>query len=155
MASTDTRSGFRLPWSSDRSHDESAPEAADAVAAEDAAPADPEPADPAWPQTDINAALGLTRTEQRPAEAPPTPPADTEEPTPMIDVAPTAPATAPRKPSKLMVDLSTAIRATAEAAQAQTLEQVATDSQQRASAGSSRRERSPQDGCRGDSGDRR
>src|SRR6476659_4707520 len=130
MASTDTRSGFRLPWSSDRSHDESAPEAADAVAAEDAAPADPEPADPAWPQTDINAALGLTRTEQRPAEAPPTPPADTEEPTPMIDVAPTAPATAPRKPSKLMVDLSTAIRATAEAAQAQTLEQVAIDSQQ-------------------------
>ena len=130
MASTDTRSGFRLPWSSDRSHDESAPEAADAVAAEDAAPADPEPADPAWPQTDINAALGLTRTEQRPAEAPPTPPADTEDPTPMIDVAPSAPATAPRKPSKLMVDLSTAIRATAEAAQAQTLEQVATDSQQ-------------------------
>jgi hypothetical protein len=130
MASTDTRSGFRLPWSSDRSHDESAPEAADAVAAEDAAPADPEPADPAWPQTDINAALGLTRTEQRPAEAPPTPPADTEDPTPMIDVAPTSPATAPRKPSKLMVDLSTAIRATAEAAQAQTLEQVATDSQQ-------------------------
>jgi len=130
MASTDTRSGFRLPWSSDRSHDESAPEAADAVAAEDAAPADPEPADPAWPQTDFNAALGLTRTEQRPAEAPPTTPADTEEPTPMIDVAPTAPATAPRKPSKLMIDLSTAIRATAEAAQAQTLEQVATDSQQ-------------------------
>ncbi|HEY3334166.1 MAG TPA: hypothetical protein VGK16_02925 [Candidatus Limnocylindrales bacterium] len=130
MASTDTRSGFRLPWSSDRSHEDSTPEAADAAANEGAAPVDPEPADPAWPQTDINAALGLTRTEQRPVEASPTPTADTEEPSPMIDVAPPSAVSAPRKPSKLMADLSAAIRATAEAAQAQTLDQVATDSQQ-------------------------
>ena len=44
-----------------------------------------------------------------------------------IAVAP-APAAAPQKSSRLMVDLSTAIRATAETAQAQTLEQVAPDS---------------------------
>ncbi len=130
MASTDTRSGFRLPWSSDRSHEEAAPEAADAAATEDAAPVDPEAVDPAWPKPDFNAALGLTRTEQRPAEASPTPTAEPEDTSPMIDIESPSPASAPRKPSKLMVDLSAAIRATAEAAQAQTLDQVATESQQ-------------------------
>jgi hypothetical protein len=135
MASTDTRSGFRLPWSSDRSHEDSAPDAADGATAEDAAPVDPEAVvpeavDPAWPQTDINAALGLTRTEQRPVEASPSPTADPEEPPAMIDIEPAAPASPPRKSSKLMVDLSAAIRATAEASQAQTLDQVASDSQQ-------------------------
>jgi hypothetical protein len=44
-------------------------------------------------------------------------------------VAP-APAAAPRKPSRIMADLSAAIRATADAAQAQTLDQVHADSAQ-------------------------
>ncbi|HKF85044.1 MAG TPA: hypothetical protein VKB30_04600, partial [Candidatus Limnocylindrales bacterium] len=139
MASTDTRSGFRLPWSSDRSHEDAAAEAAgDAQAsahppavteAEPAAPAD---GDPGWPAPDFNAALGLTRTEQRPLEATASPTAEREEPSPMVDMDTRvpAPAAAPRKPSRIMVDLSAAIRATADAAQAQTVDQVRSDSTQ-------------------------
>jgi hypothetical protein len=43
MASTDTRSGFRLPWSSDRSHD---PQTADPSAETPAAISDGSEADP-------------------------------------------------------------------------------------------------------------
>ena len=134
MASTDTRSGFRLPWSSDRSQDPAAEAAADTEAAPDAEPEAPAPADPAWPKSDFNAALGLTRTqEQRPLEAAQTPTELNEESSPMVDmdtaVAP-APTAAPRKSSRMMVDLSAAIRATADTAQAQTLEQVHSESAQ-------------------------
>lgn len=127
MASTDTRSGFRLPWSSDRSHEDIAPEAAADAAtetSEDVAVA----AEPAWPQTDVNAALGLTKTEQRPYEPGElTPDPSTEEPSPVVDMD-TAPAPVPvapkKQPTKLMADLSAAIRATAEAAHEQALGQV-------------------------------
>ena len=133
MASTDTRSGFRLPWSSDRSQDPAAEVAADTEAVTDAE-SEAVAADPAWPKSDFNAALGLTRTqEQRPLEATQTPTEDNEESSPMVDmdtaVAP-APAAAPKKSSRMMVDLSAAIRATADTAQAQTLEQVHADSAQ-------------------------
>jgi hypothetical protein len=133
MASTDTRSGFRLPWTSDRSTDEAAVEAAsEAEPATDAEPATPETSDPAWPGSDFNGALGLTRTEQRPLEATTTP-AEVEEPSPMLDMESTvapAPAAAPKKPTRIMVDLSAAIRATADAAQAQTVDQVRVESAQ-------------------------
>lgn len=134
MASTDTRSGFRLPWSSDRSQDPAAEVAADTEAVTDAESEATTPADPAWPKSDFNAALGLTRTqEQRPLEATQTPTEHNEESSPMVDmdtaVAP-APAAAPRKSSRMMVDLSAAIRATADTAQAQTLEQVHSESAQ-------------------------
>jgi hypothetical protein len=134
MASTDTRSGFRLPWSSDRSQDQAPEAAADTEAAADAESEAPTPADPAWPNSDFNAALGLTRTQEaRPLEATQTPTELNEESSPMVDmdtaVAP-APAAAPRKSSRMMVDLSAAIRATADTAQAQTLEQVHTESAQ-------------------------
>ena len=135
MASTDTRSGFRLPWSSDRSQDPAAEVAADAEAVTDAESEAPAPADPAWPKSDFNDALGLTRTqEQRPLEATQTPTEHNEESSPMVDmdtaVAPAPAATAPRKSSRMMVDLSAAIRATADTAQAQTLEQVHSESAQ-------------------------
>jgi hypothetical protein len=134
MASTDTRSGFRLPWSSDRSHDESSPDAAAEAATEPTAE-ETQPDEAPVPAPSLNDALGLTRTsEQRPLKAnlAPTPTPETEEPAAMIEIdpvaAPTAPA-APRKaPTKLMADLSAAIRATAESAQAQTLEQVVSES---------------------------
>ncbi|HET7828140.1 MAG TPA: hypothetical protein VFL03_01165 [Candidatus Limnocylindrales bacterium] len=132
MASTDTRSGFRLPWSSDRSNDEAAAEAAsEAEPVTEAEPATPESAEPAWPGSDFNAALGLTRTEQRPLEAT-TPTAEVEEPSPMLDMdTPAAPAkAAPKKSTRIMADLSAAIRATADAAQAQTLDQVRAESAQ-------------------------
>jgi hypothetical protein len=133
MASTDTRSGFRLPWSSDRSNEEAAVEAAsDAEPVTEAEPATPESAEPAWPGSDFNTALGLTRTEQRPVEAT-TPTAEVEEPSPMLDMdTPAAPAKAPapKKSTRMMADLSAAIRATADAAQAQTLDQVRAESAQ-------------------------
>ncbi len=58
MASTDTRSGFRLPWNSDRSHEQPTDEPqvegdgseVEASAAE---------GDVDWPDTDLNARLGL------------------------------------------------------------------------------------------------
>ncbi len=133
MASTDTRSGFRLPWSSDRSQDPAAEVAADTEAVTDAESEAVE-ADPAWPKSDFNTALGLTRTqEQRPLEATQSHTDENEEPSPMVDmdiaVAP-APTAAPRKSSRMMADLSAAIRATAEHAHTQTLEQVHADSAQ-------------------------
>jgi hypothetical protein len=137
MASTDTRSGFRLPWSSDRSQDPAAEGAAETEAVADAESEAPAAADPAWPKSDFNDALGLTRTqEQRPLEATQTPTELNEESSPMVDMdtavaaAPAAAAAAPRKSSRMMVDLSAAIRATADTAQAQTLEQVHSESAQ-------------------------
>ena len=145
MSSTDTRSGFRLPWNSDRSHDAHAEN--EPVGAVEEAIAEPVTSDVAWPDSDYSTRLGLTPTHQRPPEqAPEAPdaevtaaetPAATENPASvepasqepaMIDTAPPAPApVAPRKPSKLMVDLSAAIRATAEAARDQALTQLDAD----------------------------
>jgi hypothetical protein len=127
MASTDTRSGFRLPWSSDRSHDEAAPASDTAeTPADEAAPA----AGAAWPETDQNAAHGLAQPAPNTAAENESPAAAPEEPNPMVDMdtaVVTAPAAAPKKPSKLMVDLTAAIRSTAEAAREQSLAQVETD----------------------------
>jgi len=153
MSSTDTRSGFRLPWSSDRSHDalgESEPgdDVTEVVA-------EPVASHLAWPDSDDNAFLGVTLAKQRlPKPAPEAPEATeapeapaaaaparaevpTEDPAPvasdaqepaMIAIAPPTPApVAPRKPSKLMVDLSAAIRATADSAREQALTQVDED----------------------------
>jgi hypothetical protein len=118
MATTDTRTGFRLPWSSDRSHpgaeDESAveesPSTGDALA-EDAASA-------------IDPAAG---TEAPSAGTPVvSEPPTLEEPRQMIDLgtrAASTPAT-PRRPSKLVADLSAAIRATVETAREQQLSQL-------------------------------
>ena len=141
MASTDTRSGFRLPWNSDRSHEQPTDEPkvegdgseVDAVAGE---------GDVAWPETDFNARLGLT-SQPRPADdsdtaaeggttdaaSAPLPPPLTSEDVPMLhqEAAPAPVRPAPKKPSKLMTDLSAAIRATAESAREQALTQVDAD----------------------------
>jgi hypothetical protein len=124
MAQTDIRSSFRLPWSSDRAHDDSA--GADAT---DAAPeaADQEASQVAWPETDFADRLGVTQNAPRLADGP----ADADpavangNPAP----APAAPAPAPRKHTKLMADLTAAIRATTEAARDQRLGQVETEAQ--------------------------
>ncbi len=115
MASTDTRSGFRLPWSSDRSQDDSAFRAAD----DDRAGTDVEAAKPslAWPESDFAARSGRLSEEPAPASDPVAP---EEAPTPVVQPRP-AP---PRKPTKLMADLAAAIRATAEAARDQQLGQL-------------------------------
>ena len=132
MASTDTRSGFRLPWSSDRSHDDTAPESAAAATTEPAeAPAPP--AGSSWPEADTPAAHArdAAASPSLEADAPATP--DPEEPGTMVEldtVDAQAPATPPKKPSKLMADLTAAIRATAESAREQALAQVDADMKQ-------------------------
>jgi hypothetical protein len=120
MATTDTRSGFRLPWSSDRSQ-ETAPEASDD------APATAETAAPeglAWPSSDLD---GRAATNSQAASDDPQPVNEPPEPamieTPSTPVAPPP----PKKPSKLMAELSAAIRATAEAARDQALAQIEAD----------------------------
>ncbi len=143
MASSDTRSGFRLPWSSDRSHDESAPEGAEPTPE---AVDEPVSDDIAWPEdTNIHARLGIPTHGQRPPdESPPdeSPPdaaatdaaateTEAQESQRMVEIdVPTAPAAAPRKPSKLMADLSAAILATAASARDSALLQLDADARQ-------------------------
>jgi hypothetical protein len=137
MASTDTRSGFRLPWSSDRSHDQQPadPSADEPAAIDDGSDVTAEDENVVWPESDLNARLGLT-SQPRPVEASDTTPTtdtETKRPEPeeatMLDqeavTATVRPA--PKKPSKLMADLSAAIRATAETAREQALAQVDAD----------------------------
>ena len=129
MATTDTRTGFRLPWSSDRNQD--------AAAADEAAPTADETIEGAAPDGEPGSrsdrpAVGMGDGGE------PTP--ETGDPDPSDAIAPNAaqepamialdqsPApVAPRKPSKLMVDLGAAIRATAEAARDQALAQTEAD----------------------------
>ena len=122
MATTDTRSGFRLPWSSDRNHD-AAPADETAEAAADAVPGETPGAPVPWPTADVAA-------QHDPAPVDPSPdPAPVAEESVMLDLqpSPATPAAAPRKPSKLMADLSAAIRSTADAARDQALAQVEAD----------------------------
>ena len=147
MATTDTRSGFRLPWSSDRTRDEAPTDtqpavddpAANVVALDADLPdgsdgsdgSDLATADETWPEIDVNARLHQLGDETaRPA--PSTSPAHiSEEPALMADTV--APATAPaaaRKPSKLITDLAAAMRATAEVAREQSLSQVEADAKE-------------------------
>lgn len=124
MATTDTRSGFRLPWSSDRPHEDTAgtdaAEAATEPTTDAASPADA----PAWPHSDFSTRLGITPAEPRP----PDPEAAAGQPRHAAGdrsaVPATPPPAAPRKPTKLMVDLAVAIRATTESARDQRLAQV-------------------------------
>ena len=123
MASSDTKSGFRLPWSSDRSHDDQAPEGAEPTAE---AVEQPTPDDPAWPDENIHARLGISTNGQRPPEdiepgAAATDAAATETQVPeesqrMVEMdAPSAPAAAPIEGRDIVVenDLLRAVFSTA------------------------------------------
>ena len=115
MATTDTRSGFRLPWSSDRPHDDTeatdAPDGAVDDAAEPTDGAQASATEPApWPDVDIESRPSSPSEAHRPASG---------------TAAPAS--SAPRKPSKLMVDLAAAIRATTEQARDQRLGQLETE----------------------------
>jgi hypothetical protein len=135
MSSTESRSGFRLPWSSDRSH-ESQP--ADAQVETEIEHAPEGSGSVVWPDSDYHARIGVTPTQPRPhdgsadepssdAAGQPSPEAATQEPA-MLDTTPVTPApVAPKKPSKLMADLSAAIRATAQAARDEALAKVDAD----------------------------
>ncbi len=130
MSSTETRSGFRLPWTSDRAHD-GQPGGDPTELAAGPAP-DMAPGEAVWPDIDVNARLDMQTTQPRPhaplpeeqpraaADQPPEDPALQEPAMPAIAPVPPAPV-APRRPSKLMADLSAAIRATADAARIEVL----------------------------------
>ena len=127
MAVTDTKTGFRLPWSSDRSHGESTTDAPTEAAAD--AAVEPVAGDAAWPDnSDLDTRLGQTPNQPRSVVA-----QDLAEPAPQepamieLETAPTPAPAAPRKSTKLMADLATAIRATAEAARDHALVQVDAD----------------------------
>jgi len=120
MAQTDTRSGFRLPWSSDRAHED--PAGADAADGAPEAVAEQEAHEVAWPETDFAARLGITPNAPRPVDAPVGTPGVTAAP-----AGPAAPVAQPRKHTKLMADLAAAILATTEAARDQRLTQVDAD----------------------------
>jgi hypothetical protein len=133
MATSDTRSGFRLPWSSDRTHDddpsEAPVEAVDATAAT-AAPDEGSSGAAAseLPASDLRQDAGDPVTDTSASFAP-TP----EEPVAMVDTAPAtapAPAAPARRPSKLIADLAAAMRATAEAAREQALSQLGADARE-------------------------
>ena len=115
MASTDTRTGFRLPWSSDRAQDD--PAVQDAV--DDAPEAAAAPVKPsvAWPENDFATRAGFQAAHQRQTGAPAAP---EEAPTMTTE----QPVVAPKKPSKLMADLAAAILATTESARDQRLTQL-------------------------------
>jgi hypothetical protein len=123
MAQTDTRSGFRLPWSSDRAHDD--PTTTDAT---DGAPditAEEEAPQVAWPEIDIEARMGMIPNASLPGDGPVDKGAGAADNSPV----PPPPAATPRKPTKLMVDLTAAIRATTEAARDQRLGQLDTEAE--------------------------
>jgi hypothetical protein len=112
MATTDAKSGFRLPWSADRN--ESDTQAEGAVV-------DTTGEDPAQAASELEAPT-MTDTA-------PTPPETGTEPTsatvdaPPSEFAPSSSASAvTRKPNKFMADLTRAMQAAAESARAESLE---------------------------------
>jgi hypothetical protein len=126
MATTDTRTGFRLPWSSDRNQD--------AAASDEAAPTAEEvlegsmPDDQAAMSSNAQGDPGDPAADADDSDTNAIAPNHAQEPAMIaFDPSPAPAPAAPRKPSKLMVDLGAAIRATAEAARGQALAQVDAD----------------------------
>jgi hypothetical protein len=117
MASTDAKTGFRLPWSSDRSNQNDEPsdtETAEAAhdtpwPATDTAQGEPEPAQPAAEPAGQHAT---------PSEGTVSAP---------LSAAQTPPRKPPAKPTKFLADLTKAMQAAAEAAREQTLTQFQAD----------------------------
>jgi hypothetical protein len=125
MATTESRPGFRLPWSADRasSHDgfEDVTDVA-SLAVADPGPAPDDAVDTgALPDATNVAAAQAAATDDQPAEAPaPTPPTTST----------AAPGGAPgpgRRPTTFLLDMTHAMQAAAEQARAATLEQFRVD----------------------------
>jgi hypothetical protein len=125
MATTEPRTGFRLPWSSD--------DKAAARHADDQHDADPSPADAEATSDSASAAEAETiGFSEHPDDTLAPPPNDAPEPgaegTPVLTATyaePTGPSVAaPRKPTKFLADLTRAMQAAAEAARASNLEQL-------------------------------
>ncbi len=148
MAQTDTRPGFRLPWSSDRADDSDPTGAAtDASAGSGDAPATEEAEGPAMIEAssaaqDTDTPEGVadlhivTDAEPEAAAEQEAPVAEAEVPAAEavdvvleapVDVVATSKAAKSSKSTKFLADLTKAMQATAEAASAETLERFAAE----------------------------
>jgi hypothetical protein len=110
MATTDAKSGFRLPWSADRNESE---------LQEDGTTGEPTSGDPAQAASQHESPT-MTDTAPPTAETG-TDPSSSSAQTPEGDAVSTG-STLSRKPNKFMADLTKAMQAAAEAARADTLE---------------------------------
>ena len=112
MASTDAKSGFRLPWSTDRNEGDDQTESS---GAEQTAVDQTESHSESETPTMIDTAPSTSSEVVQDETAAP------------ADSAPATPSAAPRKANKFMADLTKAMQAAAEAARADTLERFAAD----------------------------
>jgi hypothetical protein len=117
MASTDAKTGFRLPWSSDRSNQNDEPSDTETAEAANDTP---------WPATDT------AQGEPEPAQPAAEPAGQHATPSEGTVSAPfsaaqTPPRKPPAKPTKFLADLTKAMQAAAEAAREQTLTQFQAD----------------------------
>jgi len=121
MASTDAKSGFRLPWSTDRNDSDDPNTSAETPAVD---PSKPQNADESETPTMIDSAAttaGPTETGDAATADSPVPPA-----TSWVTPASAAPAPS-RRPNKFMADLTKAMQAAAESARADTIERFSTE----------------------------
>ncbi len=135
MASTDTRSGFRLPWSSDRSRDDDQPESPDATVEPEGTPdtQGTRSDDGAWPVVDADVQPNTTDSDAAPTDPDASTSRIPEEPQAMVDTVSVAEpqiSAPPKKPSKLIADLAAAMRTTAESAREQAVSQLEADARQ-------------------------
>src|SRR5690242_20256613 len=120
MASTDAKSGFRLPWSTDRNDTDPATETSDQTVDE----AQPQGAVDA---TDATPEAAPADVAQEQAYDAPSAPAAAATPTRDAPAAGAASATPSRKPNKFMADLTKAMQTAAESARADVLEKFNAD----------------------------
>ena len=105
MATTDAKSGFRLPWSADRNDSDGGAEA-------------PVDQSPGASETTGSEADTMSHADEQPAPSATADPAGGSAPTPTTPV---------RKPNKFMADLTKAMQAAAESARSDTLERFAVE----------------------------
>src|SRR4051794_11993711 len=115
MATTDAKTGIRLPWGSNRS---TSPERANEEPAESAE------VDTPWPVTDTAQGESAAETAAEPAGHSDTP---SEEQVSAVTSAPTPARKPAAKPTKFLADLTKAMQAAAEAAREQSLTQFQAD----------------------------
>jgi hypothetical protein len=129
MATTDTRPGFRLPWSTNGADAEgNGGEPAEAAQATDVEATAAPVADA--PATESDAPASEAQAEAPVAELTPEPVQPDPEPEPVVSPEPApAPAAkaAPKKPSKFLADLTRAMQATAETSRNETMERFSAE----------------------------
>ncbi len=132
MAATESRTGFRLPWSSEeKANGQRADEPQDADRPADAESAEAQGAEEAPIAEAVTSEPvqdAVSDSAEAPAPSPPTEAGQHEEASVHPTAAPTVPApgkadAAPRKPTKFLADLTRAMQAAAEASRAATMEQ--------------------------------